>query len=107
MLAAGGITCTWINETQGSTLVLGAAHLNAEGLARAASQAAATSSPESISGTSAGASAYFSADAAGGQTQLITDKFWIVLQSADFLSARDSATLMSLAESALIYDASK
>jgi hypothetical protein len=107
VLASGGITCAWINSSSGATLLMAAAHLGAGQLALAKAHAASTSPLISLAGTSAGASGYFSAADGVGEVQLVTDQFWIVMESQDFLSAQDSVAFMSMAESALIFFESK
>lgn len=107
VVTSGGITCTWTNTGTGSTLVFAAAHLGTDQLAQAKAHASSNSTPTTFAGTSTGASGFFTAVDGVGHAQLVTDKFWIVMQSQDFVNAQDSVAFMSMVESALIFYESK
>lgn len=89
-----GIACQWISSDSGSVLNISAAHLGPQAIAGISNGLTGTATPEYSSG--AGSKGTFQIANGSGLAQLVTDKYWITADSAQFYSATDAVPIMSL-----------
>lgn len=95
-----GVACQWKDSNSGNTITFAASHLGSQkltainkGLVQTSKQAAELSDSNSVG--------YFSYTNGVGEAQVITNKYWLVLYSANFDSATRAAPLVSMSRLAL------
>lgn len=97
-----GVACQWISLNTGSTITISAAHLSPAALSKISSALPGASTSEFS--TEAGFTGSFQTQNGVGMAQLVTNKFWITVDSEEFYTAADAAPIMSMLVAALEWD---